>query len=297
MSDGAKKISWSQYTMWANCGHAWRLKYVDGHRLDDSSIHLIFGTSMHEVIQDWLHVLYNKSENVARTIYLHDVFKTKLLTLFRENTIVTDAGEKVFLADKNTLMEFYNQGCEILTYTQDNYKKLFPTKNTKLFAIEYELRAEIKPGVNYIGYIDIVTYDTETRKYVLYDLKTSGTGWSDYQKKDPLKVGQLLLYKKVFAEQMGIPLSDISVEFVVLKRKIFEHGEFKIPRVSKFTPSNGAPSVKKNWESFLEFVNTAFDEKGEYIPTQTPSPSIHNCKWCVYKNKPELCSFAVTETT
>ena len=48
------KISYSQYSLWANCPMAWKLKYVDGHRFDDSSINTVFGTAMHEVIQEWL---------------------------------------------------------------------------------------------------------------------------------------------------------------------------------------------------------------------------------------------------
>ncbi len=45
------KISYSQYTMWANCPQAWKLKYIDGHKFDDTSINTIFGTAIHEVVQ------------------------------------------------------------------------------------------------------------------------------------------------------------------------------------------------------------------------------------------------------
>jgi len=287
----SKRISYSQYTMWANCGLAWKLRYVDGHKFDTGSIHTIFGTAMHEVIQEWLDVLYNKSETMAKTMYLHDGFKEKLLNLFKENTIVAENGEKVFLADKKTLMEFYEQGCQILTYIQNNYKKIFPTANVKLFAIEYELNAEVKPGVNYIGYIDIVTHNTLTNKYVLYDLKTSRSGWTQDQKSDPTKVGQLLLYKRFFAQQMGIDENNISVEFIILKRIVMENTQFHIPRVSKFEPPNKTPSLNKNWARFQEFVSLAFDGEGNYITEQQAKPSKENCRWCEFKNRKELCSF------
>lgn len=289
----SKKISYSQYTMWSNCGHAWKLKYVDGHKFDDSSIHTIFGTTCHEVIQEWLDVLYNKSETVAKTMYLHDKFKDRFLQLFKENISINENGEKTFLTDKKTLMEFYEQGCQILTYVQNNYRKLFPTANTKLFAIEHELNMEVKPGVTYIGYIDIVTYNSQTDKYVLYDLKTSRSGWTQDQKSDPDKVGQLLLYKTFFAEQMQIPEDTISVEFVILKRVVAENTQFHIPRVSKFEPPNKTPSLKKNWARFLSFVDACFTDAGEYITDQKPSPSKNNCRWCVYRDKKDLCSFSV----
>lgn len=287
------KISYSQYTLWANCPLSWKLKYVDGHKFDDSSINTIFGTSCHEVIQEWLDTLYNKSETVAKSVYLHDTFKDKLLSLFKEHTSVDVNGEKIFLCDKKTLMEFYEQGCKILTYVQQNYKKLFPTANTKLFAIEYELKAEVKEGVNYVGYIDIVTYNEATGKYVLYDLKTSRAGWTQDQKSDPNKVGQLLLYKTFFAEQMGIEPDNISVEFIILKRIISETASFPIPRVSKFEPPNKTPSLKKNWERFQKFVHTAFDDHGNYVTEQQATPSKEACRWCVYRDKKELCGVAV----
>jgi hypothetical protein len=279
--------------MWANCPKAWQLKYVDGHRLDDSSIHTVFGTSMHESIQEWLDVLYNQSETMAKTMYLHDGFKEKLLNLFKENTTVAENGEKVFLADKKTLMEFYEHGCLILTYLQENYKKIFPTINTKLDSIEYALNMEVRPGVQYIGYIDVVTYNEATKKYVLYDLKTSRSGWTQSQKSDPLKVGQLLLYKRFFSQQLGIDEKNISVEFIILKRTIMENSQYHIPRISKFEPSNGAPSVNKSWNSFQQFINTCFDENGQYITEQTATPSKDACRWCKFRNKKELCSVGI----
>jgi hypothetical protein len=248
---------------------------------------------MHEVIQDWLDTLYNKSETVAKSVYLHDTFKEKLISLFKENTTLTEGGEKVFLADKKTLMEFYEQGCQILTYIQQNYKKIFPTSNTKLFGIEYELNAEIKPGVSYVGYIDIVTYNELTKKYVLYDLKTSRSGWSEKEKSDPNKTGQLLLYKTFFAQQENIPLDNISVEFIILKRTIFENSPYPIPRVSKFEPPNKAPSINKNWQRFQTFVDRAFDDSGQYITEQVATPSKESCRWCKFRDRKDLCSVGI----
>lgn len=287
------KISFSQYAMWLNCPMAWKLKYVDGHRLDDSSIHTVFGTAMHESIQEWLDILYNKSETMAKTVFLHDDFKDKLITLFKENTEVDEDGQKVFLADKKTLMEFYEQGCAILTYIQSNYKKIFPTSNVKLHSIEYPLDIEVRKGVRYVGFIDIVTYNEKTGKYVLYDLKTSTRGWNDYQKKDPGKINQLLLYKRFFAQQLDVNEDDISVEFTILKRTIFEGSPYPIPRVSKFVPSHGKPSVNKSWDSFINFVDTCFDDDGNYIVEQKATPSKSNCRWCNYRDRNDLCSFGV----
>jgi hypothetical protein len=289
----AKKISFSQYTKWLNCPMDWKLHYVDGHKIDNKSIHLAFGTSMHEVIQDWLDTLYNKSETIAKTVYLHDTFKEKLLDLFKEGTTIAESGDKVYLADKKTLMDFYQHGCEILTYLQNNYKKIFPTENVKLHSIEFPLVYEVRPNVNYVGFIDVVTYDEAEDRYTLYDLKTSRSGWSASEKKDPKKVGQLLLYKRFFSKQMGVDERSIDVEFIILKRILFENSEFVIPRVSKFAPPNGSPSVNKAWDSLNNFIDSCFTDAGDYITEQTANPSTDSCRWCVYKNRKDLCPYGV----
>jgi hypothetical protein len=92
---------------------------------------------------------------------------------------------------------------------------------------------------------------------------------------------------------LGINEKNIKVEFIILKRTIFENAQFTIPRVSKFEPSNGTPSVNKSWDRFQKFVNTAFDSEGEYIHEQSATPSKDACRWCNFRDKPELCSFAV----
>ena len=83
------KISYSQYSLWANCPMAWKLKYVDGHRFDDSSINTVFGTAMHEVIQEWLEQYYYAGKDTqAKSIDLGEPLKQKFITLFQENTTV-----------------------------------------------------------------------------------------------------------------------------------------------------------------------------------------------------------------
>ena len=64
------KVSYSQYTMYANCPHQWKLNYMDGNRTFDPSLHLVFGTAMHETLQSWLDVLYNKSPKEATELDL-----------------------------------------------------------------------------------------------------------------------------------------------------------------------------------------------------------------------------------
>ena len=58
-----KKISYSQYSLWKQCPYQWKLQYVDGIRDYTDSIHTLFGTSMHEVIQAFITVMLKRCYN------------------------------------------------------------------------------------------------------------------------------------------------------------------------------------------------------------------------------------------
>ena len=65
-----KKISYSQYSMWAQCPHRWKTAYIDGHREFSDNIHTLFGTSMHEVIQTFL-----KAEKISSKSMPHNCYR------------------------------------------------------------------------------------------------------------------------------------------------------------------------------------------------------------------------------
>lgn len=291
------KISYSQYSIWANCPLAWKLRYVDGIKFDDTSINTVFGTAMHEVIQEWLEQYqYAGKDTMAKSVDLSEQLKEKFITLFQENTTVDANGNKVFLCDKKTLTDFYNQGCQILSYIQENRNKIFPSKDTVLAGIEYPIETEVRNGVTFIGFVDVITKNNKTGKITIIDLKTSRAGWTQDQKRDPIKLNQILLYKKFISEKFNTPLEMIGTEFVILKRIISENSPYPIPRVSAFEPSNGKPSVNRAWGHIEQFLNECFDGDGNYkIDTIKPTPSKESCRWCVYRDKKDLCSFALTK--
>jgi len=99
----------------------------------------------------------------------------------------------------------------------------------------------------------------------------------------------MLLYKKFYSEKYNIPLDQIQVEYQILKRKIFEGADFPIPRISKFIPANGKPSVNKAWDGFMEFVNSVYGEGGEVIQENFPPNKGKACDWCEFKTR-KLCS-------
>jgi len=279
------KVSYSQYGMYSTCQQQYKLKYVDKLGESSANIHTIFGSAMHETIQHFLDVMYNVTKKQALTLNLEGMLYEKLVEHF------TNEKEKMegrFPCTKQELDEFFEDGKLILDYFTKKLDKLYSKSGFELVAIEQMLNAEVKPGVNFVGFIDVLLKDKTTQEYIIIDLKTSTRGWNKYQKNDKVKTSQMLLYKKFYSEKYDIPLDKIKVEYQILKRKLQENTDYPIPRISKFVPANGKPSVKRAWDGFLGFVDSVFGEDGEVIQTDFPTNKGRHCDWCEFKER-NLC--------
>ena len=280
------KVSYSQYGMYSTCQQQYKLKYVDKLGESSANIHTIFGSAMHETIQHFLDVMYNVTKKQALTLNLEGMLYEKLVEHF------TNEKEKMegrFPCTKEELDEFFEDGKLILDYFIKKLDKLYSKSGFELVAIEQMLNAEVKPGVNFVGFIDVLLKDKTTQEYIIIDLKTYTRGWNKYQKNDKVKTSQMLLYKKFYSEKYDIPLDKIKVEYQILKRKLQENTDYPIPRISKFVPANGKPSVKRAWDGFLGFVDSVFGEDGEVIQTDFPTNKGRHCDWCEFKER-KLCS-------
>jgi hypothetical protein len=279
------KVSYSQYGMYSTCQQQYKLKYVDKLGESSANIHTIFGSAMHETIQHFLDVMYNVTKKQALTLNLEGMLYEKLVEHF------TNEKEKMegrFPCTKQELDEFFEDGKLILDYFIKKLDKLYSKSGFELVAIEQMLNAEVKPGVNFVGFIDVLLKDKTTQEYIIIDLKTSTRGWNKYQKNDKVKTSQMLLYKKFYSEKYDISLDKIKVEYQILKRKLQENTDYPIPRISKFVPANGKPSVKRAWDGFLGFVDSVFGENGEVIQTDFPTNKGRHCDWCEFKER-NLC--------
>lgn len=281
------KVSYSQYGMYTACQEQYKLNYIDKLGTSSANIHTIFGSSMHETIQHFLDVMYNVSKKQALTLNLEGMLKDKLVEHFTKENEKMDDG--MYPCTKQELGEFYEDGREILSYFTKKLDNLYSKSGFELVAIEMPLNAKIKEGVHFIGFIDIVLKDLSSGEIIIIDLKTSTRGWSKYQKNDKVKTSQMLLYKKFYSEKYDLPLDKIKVEYQILKRKISEGMDFPIPRISKFVPANGKPSVNSAWKGFMEFVDSVFAEDGSIIQEHFPPNKGKSCDWCEFKER-KLCS-------
>ena len=89
------RISYSQISMYSECPLRWKLNYVDKLKISESNIHLIFGTSMHEVLQHYLNVMYAETAKKADEINLNKMLRDKLIAQFK--LAEEKAGKNLFL--------------------------------------------------------------------------------------------------------------------------------------------------------------------------------------------------------
>lgn len=279
------KVSYSQYSMWTSCPQQFKLNYIDKLGESSANIHTIFGSAMHEVIQHFLGVMYGVTKKQAMELDLEMMLKDKLVEHFTQEKEKLTEGTP---CSREELEEFFGDGRQILQYFKKKLDTLYTKSGFELVAIEMPLNAQIKEGVHFIGFIDIVLKDVSSGDIIIVDLKTSTSGWNKYQKADKVKTSQMLLYKKFYSEKYDIPLDKIKVEYQILKRKLIENSEYNIPRISKFIPPHGKPSVNLAWKGFMEFVDSVYDDGGLIRTNDFPTNKGKACNWCEFKTR-KLC--------
>ena len=291
------KVSYSQYTMYANCPHQWKLNYMDGNRTFDPSLHLVFGTAMHETLQSWLDVLYNKSPKEATQLDLGKMLYDGMVSeykVMREQTGVD-------FSTPSQMEEFLEDGIEILNFITKNRIDYFNTRQLRLVAIELPIysKAIESHNVHMMGFLDLVFEDTYQNKLVIWDIKTSTRGWGNWDKENKLKTSQMVIYKKYFAEQYNVPIENIDVRYFIVKRKVPDNPPYPImkSRIQKFEPSSGKVTQNKMVKNVRAFIEDVFVEKTHIYNTDKTYEKLaskKSCRWCPFLNT-EHCDAGVTK--
>jgi hypothetical protein len=285
-----KRISYSQYSQWDVCPWKWKLNYVDKLSTFTDNIHTLFGTSMHEVLQTYLTVMYEDTIKMADALPLQEMLLKRMKTNYTQ--IMGRNGGEVFV-EQTEMEEFYQHGLLILEWFKKKRGSYFSKKGYELVGIEVPIDYKMNDGVKFIGYIDVLIHDTVRDRYKIIDIKTSTMGWNKYQKADKNKTDQLLLYKNFWGAQNNIPLDKIDVEYFIVKRKLYEKVDFPQRRVQTFTPANGKPSINKVVNNVNRFVEDCFvNDKHNLETNYMKNPSPKNCRFCEF-NQTEHCDAGV----
>ena len=287
-----KHISYSQLSSFSSCQRQWYLQYVKKLAPYQPSIHATFGTAMHETMQTWLEVLYHDKVKTANEMDLDNLLYENMIKAYKAQK--AQNSHQHFSTEEELTM-FWIDGKHILNYLKKKRRAYFGTKGVYLAGVETLLYQELRPGVKFKGFIDLVFYDARVDRWKIVDIKTSTSGWNKFAKTDDKRKAQILLYKEFFSRQFNIPLDKIKVEYFILKRKVPKDAEFASmqKRVQEFRPGDGPRKMKQAVDLMENFVLNAVDKEGKYVDKEYPTnPSKSACMFCGIK-KMRLCPEAV----
>jgi hypothetical protein len=284
-----KTVSYSQYSTWRNCNHQWYLAYAQNNMVYSQSIHTVFGTAIHNTLQFYIDKVFNVSKKKADELDLESLFKTQLTECYK---LGLEQNKNIQYSTPDELREFYEDGLLIIKEFKKDFVKWFGVRGWKLIGCEVPLVVPIETKQNlYLkGFIDIVVYDEKFDRYYIYDIKTSTRGWTDKDKKNTTKMQQILIYKKYFSELYSIDIDKIHVEFIVVKRKVWDSPDFVVPRTQTVTPASGKTKMKQATQDFQHFLNECFTSDGKFIFDKEYPMNIgkDTCTWCPFNGN--LCN-------
>jgi hypothetical protein len=233
--------------------------------------------------------MYEESVKKSEEFDYETFLKERMIANYKEEM---EKNNNEHYVKKEDFNDFIQDGINIMSWLKKHRKKYFTTKKVKLIGIEIPMEQYIVddiPNVIMQGYIDIIFYDEELKKYTIIDFKTSTSGWKESDKKDELKLSQVLLYKHFYARALKITPEEVEVMFMVVKRRPFVSEDFPTHWVQEIKPAQGKAKLKKAVEDFESFVRDCFTVDAKYVDREYPK-SPDNCKFCEFLNKPELCS-------
>jgi hypothetical protein len=280
--DQKKKIvSYSKYAVWFKCPYHFYLDNVRGLRVFEDSIATCFGDAIHEPLQLYVEKLYKEGTKAADDIDLFGMFKELFKKYLTERKVEhTDDEFTDYVYDGDDIIKAFTN------FT--NRMKFFPSGKYEFIGVEDEILMPIKNNVMFTGFIDIILKEKVMGRYRIIDLKTSSREWNKWQKEDPAKYSQVLLYKAFYSKKYNIPLGMIDVEFLILKRKLLEGVTYPQSHIQFFVPRNNNKAILDTLETFSQFVGECFKPDGTFVEDlliypKIPGKAKKHCKYCPHK--------------
>ena len=284
-----RMVSYTQLSLWLECPHKWKLMYIDKLK-QPPNIHLAFGSAMHESLQEYFELMYNKSIKQADAFDIHEDFQQRFMKMYKDYK--EQIGEN--FSTKKEIMEFVNDGLNIIDFFLQRRQMYFSKRGTRLLGIEMPILTpphKEHPNIMLYGKLDLVFYDEDLQKVTIWDIKTSTRGWGKWDKENKIKMAQMVLYKKYFAEQYNVPVNSIDCKYFIVKRKVPKDPKYPAmaSRIQTYEPSSGKVTMNRVSKYLHEFIDDCFKDDTYQMKDYTKNPSDKNCRWCPFKDKPELC--------
>lgn len=274
-----KIVSFSQFSNFWLCPYRWYRDYCLGEKTFEESIHMSFGTGIHEAIQAFIVDYFANGEESARKMdtvkIFTDAFKREVT---KKGIKHTQADFEEFVEDgKGILEEFLNPMNVALHFPRDKFE---------LVGIEVKFVSPVVNNVNLDARLDLVLKEKLSGDIHILDLKTATREWDANTKEDFTKTSQLLLYKAVYSKVHNVPLGKIHVRFIILKRKLYDKADYEQTRIQVVKPQAFQDNVLQVIKEFRQFVQYSFTTDGQRNPNQRypkiPGTGRSNCKWCAY---------------
>lgn len=264
-------ISFSEFTKYQECGHRHLIQKYLSLVMDETSIHLIFGNSVHKAIELGIKEMSDVEERVV-------IFKKEFYTEMHNK--MSDH------PDMANFKDFMIQGENIIRYlsTEGIIKKY------EIIGVEYVLYEPLFGVFHFKGFIDLIVRDRKTGRYVIIDWKTSGEAWDvNKKKKDKIFMAQMRFYKYFFARKNNIPLDQIDCRYVVLNRLknkwVPKNGFGELQRVDIYADSTDIE------ESLMLIGETIRDiHILNVFPKAKLNDKKDSCKYCPLKDNIKYCN-------
>ena len=234
-------ISFSELKEWTNCPWKHKLNYIDKIRQFKGNEHTAFGTALHTICENLVTIDASKEPmSVWRDYNPHEDFQEQFLNNLKK--LKQNTPDIELKADLIEAMR--TQGDHLIQFIIPALKKTFG--KFELVEVEEELYENIpEQERQFKGFIDLVIYTPEDKKYHIIDWKTCGWGWDTRRKTDKMVTYQLTLYKHFWCKKHEKDYGEVLTHFALLKRTA------KKENVEIFKVSNG----NKKIENALKLLN------------------------------------------
>lgn len=199
-------VSYSELRLFNECSWKWFLKKVISVESEDRSFQMDFGKAVHSGMEK----LYPGGDPVESAAHALAIYEKALETLVIEHPTDQAEAERI----KQFIPKFYLdclqceelKGIKTLRSELQLYEKIARTDGLDLY---------------FKGFIDITFVKQLKRKTVIYiaDFKTCQWGWPAQKLQDMEVISQILLYKHFFCKMTGADPKNVSIAFILLKKK------------------------------------------------------------------------------
>ena len=222
-------ISFSELKEWTTCPWKHKLNYIERIKQFKGNEHTAFGTSLHTICENLVSL---EASGKLSDYNAHEDFQEQFL--YNLKKLKEDTPDIELNGDLISSMR--SQGDHLIQFILPALKRCFGT--FELVEVEEELYESVEgQEQNFKGFIDLVIYTPEDKKYHIIDWKTCSWGWDTRRKTDKMVTYQLTLYKHFWCKKHDKDYGDVLTHFALLKRTA------KKENVEIFKVSNGIKKI------------------------------------------------------